>query len=469
MPSEFFPRSLSSVSSVISEDSSIEVVTSPLFLSKQEGGIAFCQKLSLGLDVAHAEAFHIPMQHVDESIGNFSRSSEDHCIDAVMLVSVEETSSSSTSEIFYFPSIDQYEDEAYFSSSVLLNSDSNVSEASILSLLPLSKVEQNEDILLEKEFSLQEAMYSDSVLPCTKEGESGKKTILRSDQFSEQSERNLQDRKSKLHELNVRAQHSRKKCHDFFSAEHHTTTLSRTLLAPYPSFEASRILDYLFLGSYTDAMNLKALQALGITHILNVAKECDNNSFSLALRDLNRKQLTCSQVFPDQIQITHHDAREVSRLLGTSEAYRNDIDTSYDHIHSCLPAPDRLDGILAKSWQLTQDIHNALSHSITFLQLGIQDKHAEDITRLFLPSIFFINRTRQSGGKVLIHCHRGISRSPAVVLSYLIHEFHLTLEQAMNHIESRRAQICPNLSFILALEDWRLRNKCTASNFEVFT
>jgi len=38
----------------------------------------------------------------------------------------------------------------------------------------------------------------------------------------------------------------------------------------------SKILDHIYLGSYSSAKDKKLLQSLGITHIINCAKECEN-------------------------------------------------------------------------------------------------------------------------------------------------------------------------------------------------
>eukprot|EP00659_Diplonema_papillatum_P016071 gene16071-24604_t len=43
----------------------------------------------------------------------------------------------------------------------------------------------------------------------------------------------------------------------------------------------------------------------------------------------------------------------------------------------------------------------------------------------------FIEKARSEGGKVLVHCKRGISRSPALILAYLMVARHLSLDVAV--------------------------------------
>lgn len=50
--------------------------------------------------------------------------------------------------------------------------------------------------------------------------------------------------------------------------------------------------------------------------------------------------------------------------------------------------------------------------------------------------------------KVLVHCHRGVSRSATIVIMYLMRKFKLTLRDAYKLVKSRRDKIDPNAGFI---------------------
>lgn len=58
------------------------------------------------------------------------------------------------------------------------------------------------------------------------------------------------------------------------------------------------------------------------------------------------------------------------------------------------------------------------------------------------------DHVKQSGGKVLVHCEAGISRSPTICMAYIMRTERLQLEEAFDIIKKRRPFISPNFSFM---------------------
>lgn len=53
--------------------------------------------------------------------------------------------------------------------------------------------------------------------------------------------------------------------------------------------------------------------------------------------------------------------------------------------------------------------------------IPVEDNSTADIKVHFVKAIEFINRVKSKGGKVLVHCKAGVSRSATLCLAYLIY------------------------------------------------
>ncbi|CAF1617735.1 unnamed protein product [Adineta ricciae] len=67
---------------------------------------------------------------------------------------------------------------------------------------------------------------------------------------------------------------------------------------------------------------------------------------------------------------------------------------------------------------------------------------------------YHVDKALQSNGKVLVHCSAGISRSPTLVLAYLMKKKRWTLDEAFEKMRKLRRIVDPNVSFIIQLREW---------------
>ncbi|KAG1705580.1 hypothetical protein DVH05_003267 [Phytophthora capsici] len=97
----------------------------------------------------------------------------------------------------------------------------------------------------------------------------------------------------------------------------------------------------------------------------------------------------------------------------------------------------------------------------TYLQLQVADLSSVNISEFFDEALGFIDTALSSGGKVLVHCFMGISRSATIVLAYLIARQALTLPDALRELRRVRPQIKPNSGFYqeLVAFDKKIHNK----------
>lgn len=89
---------------------------------------------------------------------------------------------------------------------------------------------------------------------------------------------------------------------------------------------------------------------------------------------------------------------------------------------------------------------------ITNLKLDILDYPEENIIDEFKITHEFIDAAVKKGGKVLIHCQAGISRSSTVLCAYLMRSQGLTRDKAFKMIKSVRKHVRPNDGFWDQLE-----------------
>ncbi len=76
--------------------------------------------------------------------------------------------------------------------------------------------------------------------------------------------------------------------------------------------------------------------------------------------------------------------------------------------------------------------------------LEVDDSPDEDLMAHFEKCIEFI---RKDGGKVLVHCVSGISRSGAITIAYVMKTQGKTFEEAWEFVRERRSMVHPNSGF----------------------
>jgi hypothetical protein len=91
----------------------------------------------------------------------------------------------------------------------------------------------------------------------------------------------------------------------------------------------------------------------------------------------------------------------------------------------------------------------AFPSDFSYLAVELPDAAEEDISRFFGPAIEFIERALESPTAcVLIHCHFGVSRSPSILIAYLMHSKNLSFSVAHSITKRARGFISINEGFI---------------------
>lgn len=108
-------------------------------------------------------------------------------------------------------------------------------------------------------------------------------------------------------------------------------------------------------------------------------------------------------------------------------------------------------GITAVCSVTPRDTLTPLESTILRLALPVNDNSGSAINSHFTVSHEFIEAARKENKKVVVHCEVGMSRSPTIVISYLMHHHGMSLREAYRHVKLRRSIIQPNMGFIKQL------------------
>lgn len=103
----------------------------------------------------------------------------------------------------------------------------------------------------------------------------------------------------------------------------------------------------------------------------------------------------------------------------------------------------------------TEEVPNTFENAtdggsaITYKRLNLCDEVTVRITDVFAEAFDFLDAVGKTpeGGRVLVHCAEGISRSATVVIAYLMRTYGLSLHAAYSHAKNQRKQVFPNLGF----------------------
>eukprot|EP00656_Telonema_subtile_P004241 TRINITY_DN11924_c0_g1_i2.p1 TRINITY_DN11924_c0_g1~~TRINITY_DN11924_c0_g1_i2.p1 ORF type:complete len:140 (+),score=17.64 TRINITY_DN11924_c0_g1_i2:189-608(+) len=125
---------------------------------------------------------------------------------------------------------------------------------------------------------------------------------------------------------------------------------------------------------------------------------------------------------------------------------------TWQHLASCLRLSYR-----------QVDASNGRSHAkfngLLYHEARLNDVDSADLLSVLRDVVGFIDQARESeDAKVLVHCFRGLSRSVALCVGYMVSERGEyagdTVQEALAMVQEHRAEAQPNAGFMEQLEQW---------------
>ena len=68
----------------------------------------------------------------------------------------------------------------------------------------------------------------------------------------------------------------------------------------------------------------------------------------------------------------------------------------------------------------------------------------------------FIHEAGKMGGRVLVHCWAGVSRSASLILAFLMNQYELSYRNAFIYVKIKRSIINPNWGFNIQLKKYEI-------------
>lgn len=116
---------------------------------------------------------------------------------------------------------------------------------------------------------------------------------------------------------------------------------------------------------------------------------------------------------------------------------------------------------------VTKNIQFYCDHEINNFvckRIAVDDMTNQNLKQHFDEAIKFIDEGIDNNKKVLVHCQAGISRSPTIVIAYLMYKYNLSMNDAYSKVKDIRPIVAPNLIFMSQLMDYEAKLNAKESN-----
>ena len=196
------------------------------------------------------------------------------------------------------------------------------------------------------------------------------------------------------------------------------------------------------------------------------------SSFASALRPPSPGIRCSSPVRPHQFSTTGplllRRSQQATRLVTTFAPTSGEASTAITTANDCDLVVDRLyigsetaasNGSLLAALGVTHIVNlngygtkSAFPEGFEYYTVKMSDSVFEDLNDDFWNAVEFVSEAIAGGGCVLVHCRRGISRSAALCVAYLMESRKLTFDAALAYLRKQRPAVDINQGFVEQLK-----------------
>lgn len=107
---------------------------------------------------------------------------------------------------------------------------------------------------------------------------------------------------------------------------------------------------------------------------------------------------------------------------------------------------------------LRDNPHAIYPDDFVYKLIDAEDMPNQDLSKHFEECVYFIHECLLSGGKVMIHCMAGVSRSTTATCVYLMTASSQSMDTVLASIKARREIAGPNEGFMSQLRNYEKKN-----------
>ncbi|CAJ0939579.1 unnamed protein product, partial [Mesorhabditis belari] len=136
-----------------------------------------------------------------------------------------------------------------------------------------------------------------------------------------------------------------------------------------------------------------------------------------------------------------------SRAVISSDSRRASAIRSFLHVGGIASLSPQTLSKFSTTINLIAGFRLSAPPQMRVVHIPLDDDENQDLSAYWTTVFQIIDDERKSGGKVLLLCAMGISRSATFAIAYLMCRDRLTLHDAYKEVQRRRNIICPNIGF----------------------